>query len=277
VRKIKDMKVEEGKRVWLCAWDGAAEDGKAWADSWEPTANVSEDLRQDFFQERIESASRVKVAVDVTPLNTMVQRRMSVQAMKEQGELMTSFGAVHIVPIEELSLKDLAEYYITTMAARYKVQVDESFDPKTKVTTKGLRLNVNEAGEFCSFEMLPSAKLTGIKNIRFNIGRKHDFTVIIIPLLYLRYKDNTQLRGTVNFELEYHTVKINGITGNLTPPHLDKGLLTTTTYKNQTIRYARAQLAQHVSQHPLIKLGWHNLADEVWALADEVCMPDHCV
>ena len=147
--------------VWLCAWDGAAEDGKAWADSWEPTANVSEDLRQDFFQERIESASRVKVAVDVTPLNTMVQRRMSVQAMKEQGELMTSFGAVHIVPIEELSLKDLAEYYITTMSARYKVQVDESFDPKTKVTTKGLRLKVNEAGKFCSFEMLPSTKLTG--------------------------------------------------------------------------------------------------------------------
>ena len=276
MRKIKDMKVEEGKRVWLCAWDGAAEDGKAWADSWEPTANVSEDLRQDFFQERIESASRVKVAVDVAPLDEVVQRRMSMQAMKEQGDLQTAFGAVYVVPIEELALKDLAAYYISTMAARYKVPVDEAFDPKTKVTTVGLRLKVKEAGEFCSFERLPSAKLTGIKNLRFNYGRKHDSTVIIIPVIYLRYKDNTHLRGTVNFELEYHTCKINGITGNLTPPHLVTGLLKGTTYKNETIEYARAQL-QHVSKHPLIKLGWHNLPKEVWALADGVCMPDHCV
>ena len=132
----------EGRRREAClalrmGWS-AAEDGKAWADSWEPTANVSEDLRDDFWQERRRSASSVKVAVDVAPLDEVVQRRMSMQAMKKQGDLQTAFGAVYVVPIEELALKDLAAYYISTMAARYQVPVDEAFDPKTKVTTVGL-------------------------------------------------------------------------------------------------------------------------------------------
>ena len=46
VRYIKALRNINGAREWLIAWDGEDDDGNAWPDSWEPTKNVSEDLRE---------------------------------------------------------------------------------------------------------------------------------------------------------------------------------------------------------------------------------------
>ncbi|KAL1510677.1 hypothetical protein AB1Y20_006973 [Prymnesium parvum] len=47
VRCLKDLKVENGASFWLVAWDGSDSSGRAWPDSWEPTMNISKDLRDD--------------------------------------------------------------------------------------------------------------------------------------------------------------------------------------------------------------------------------------
>lgn len=50
LRVIKDMRVVDGKREWLVAWDGEDEHGEGLPDSWEPTANVSEVARTEYFE-----------------------------------------------------------------------------------------------------------------------------------------------------------------------------------------------------------------------------------
>ena len=37
-RPIKDMKVENGKRLWLVPYEGKDDDGEPYPDTWEPTA-----------------------------------------------------------------------------------------------------------------------------------------------------------------------------------------------------------------------------------------------
>lgn len=50
LRVINDMRVVDGKREWLVAWDGEDEHGEGLPDSWEPTANVSEVARTEYFE-----------------------------------------------------------------------------------------------------------------------------------------------------------------------------------------------------------------------------------
>ena len=73
MRFVKDMKVENGKRFWLVAWAGADDDGKAWEDSWEPTRNVNQVLRDEYTADRREGAVR-QICVDPRPLDKLVQR-----------------------------------------------------------------------------------------------------------------------------------------------------------------------------------------------------------
>ena len=68
MRKILNMVTTSGKRWWLVAWDGRDELGRPWPDTWEPTAYVLKDLRDQWFAE---GAARVErsIQVDVRPLD----------------------------------------------------------------------------------------------------------------------------------------------------------------------------------------------------------------
>ena len=53
------MKAESGKRLWLVAWAGKNEKGEGWADSWEPTSFVREQLRRDYLEDRQQRQQRI--------------------------------------------------------------------------------------------------------------------------------------------------------------------------------------------------------------------------
>ena len=52
VRRVKDMRVVNGKRMWLLAYAGVDEADKPWPDTWEPTRNLTADLKHNFFYDR---------------------------------------------------------------------------------------------------------------------------------------------------------------------------------------------------------------------------------
>ena len=213
-RKIKDMRVVNGKRQWLVAWDGADKNGNAWPDTWEPTCCVSDRLRRDFIEHGAARARRC-IQVDTLPLDTLVQRSISKAAMNMSGE---SFGMVHEYPLNELSLHDVAEYYIKDVADKYNLTIESVYNPKTKCTVVEVRLREQEKiGEFLAFEsFMPASR--GVKSIRYALGRKSNTDLEAVAVVYLRYVDTKHAPGCVAFSVEFHTVKINGKTGSLTPP-----------------------------------------------------------
>ena len=75
VRVIKDMKSVNGKRTWLIGWEGEDENGDAWADSWEPSSFVSQDLMDAFLTDTAGRKDRV-IEVDTRPLDNLVQKRI---------------------------------------------------------------------------------------------------------------------------------------------------------------------------------------------------------
>ena len=100
MRIIKDTKVEDGKRYWLCAWAGAqpGPSVKAWPDSWEPTALVTPDLIADFKSEQAERDAR-SISIDVRALDSLVQRTVSMAMMGCLMDENAAFGLVHITPL----------------------------------------------------------------------------------------------------------------------------------------------------------------------------------
>ena len=76
VRKIKSMRVVNGRRLWTVAWAGQDERGKAWKDSEEPTRNVSSDMIDAFSIEKKEKPAR-SILVDVRPVDRMAQRTIA--------------------------------------------------------------------------------------------------------------------------------------------------------------------------------------------------------
>jgi hypothetical protein len=115
VRRLKDMKVEGGKRVWLVAWEGADADGAAWADSWEPSALVSDELIKNYLRDAGERKRRV-IEIDTRPLDGLVQKRIGRAALAESTD---SFGHLIVTELPEMRLADIAWNYFDAQKARF--------------------------------------------------------------------------------------------------------------------------------------------------------------
>ena len=251
----------DGKRMWLLAYAGVDEANKPWPDTWEPTRNLTADLKHNFFYDRAQRALRV-VEVDARPLDTLVQRAIAQSVM---GELGSSFGRVHYILVAALSLGDLAQAYFASLSERFGVVQKEA--TVGQVTTVELQLTEpNQVGQYCEFERFMPAN-TGRGALRYALGRKSNTDAVVVMPLSFVYSNNKHTPGCVSFNVEVSTCKINGATGALTPPHLgssSKNKLKTDEYKNRVITYARETLPR---THTLIeKDGWHKLPPSVHAV-----------
>jgi len=244
------MKVESGKRLWLVAWAGKNENGEGWADSWEPTSFVREQLRRDYLEDRHQRQQRI-IDVDVRPLDNIIQRSLAPTIL---GARNNSFGLTHTVHVGALTLSDLAAHHLRTVAEQFQVPIKEVYNPKDKSTTRELRLgDPKHLGEFCAFEKYMPPR-HGVKSVRFL--KRGD--LVAVGVIYLRYYDNKREPGCVTFEYEVQTVKINGTTGSLTPPHLAQSsghveLLKTDEHKGRVADYVRGLVPL---THPLHANGW---------------------
>ena len=255
------MRVVNGKRMWLLAYAGVDEADKPWPDTWEPSRNLTPDLVQAWFQDVAQRGLRI-IEVDGRPLDTLVQRSIAQAVMRELG---ASFGRVHCIPVDALSLSDLASAYLKSLSARFGVALHENFDKP--VTTVGLQLtDPSQVGEFLAFERFMPAN-TGTGALRYKLGRKSNTDAVVVMPLAFFYSDNKHTPGTVNFHVEISTCKINGETGELTPPHLgenSKNKLKTEEYKNRVIVYAREKFPR---VHDLVaKDEWHLLPAHIHAV-----------
>ena len=106
---------EGSKRLYLVVWAGTDEKKQPWPNLWEPTKNIKPWLRKEYYDRIAAKAKAPKQLIDVSPLDTLVQRRISHAVVHEQG---ASFGTVHRVYVDELSLEDLAVYYCATACSR---------------------------------------------------------------------------------------------------------------------------------------------------------------
>lgn len=261
MRRIKDMQVENGARKWLVSWDGTDEEGEAWADSWEPTRNLTPDLVKAFLHDRAQRALSL-IEIDARPLQTLVQRSIAHSVMKEMS---ATFGRVHLIPVPALELGDLAKAYLHSLAEHYDVERTE-VTRRSVTTVEVLLSEPDQVGAFCQFERFMPSK-TGMGALRYALGRSSNTdAVVVMPLVFIM-SDNKHTPGCVTFHVEVSTSKINGETGALTPPHLgskSKNKLKTDEYLNRVITYARATLPR---KHALIERdGWHNLPPHIHAV-----------
>jgi hypothetical protein len=264
VRRVLDMKVEDGARLWLIEWDGRDEStitddnpkGDPWDDSWEPTINVEESLRREYIRDGMERARRT-IQIDSRPLDTLVQLSVSQAVI---GDVHTGdFGMVHDYAIEALTLKDLALHYINVQSERFGVEPQYDMDSDF-VRTIELRLETPEqVGDWCDFGAI-MAPDSAVKSLRYRCGRRQDSTVIIVGVVYFRFSENRRARGTGTFKVEFHTGSINGATGRLMAPHLgadSDSKLKEAAYLCDLDMYARQHLPD---SHPLARAGWKYLA-----------------
>mmetsp|Transcript_36910 Transcript_36910/g.97650 ORF Transcript_36910/g.97650 Transcript_36910/m.97650 type:complete len:305 (-) Transcript_36910:265-1179(-) len=258
VREIKDLKVEKGARRWLVAWDGEDDDGNAWADSWEPTRNVTADAIAEWMADGKEKALR-SITVDTRPLDTWVQHEMWQRFSAVPTD---TFGHELAFSIGALSLRDVAHHYLTTISKQYGVQLADEYDPKAKEVTYEVRItDPASISEFCSFQQF-SSRAKGA--LRFRGRRMTDVDMEIVGVLHLRYVTDKAVRNCVTFEVEIHTAYINGATGSIQPPHQDDGaFLKFTSHRNALITHARELTPDH---HPLVKRGWRDLPPHVHAI-----------
>ena len=212
-RFVKAMKVAEGKRYWLIAWAGAKDDSTGWEDSWEPTANVSQDLRDAYLTNRIDRARRA-IEVDVRPLDELVKQAIKC-AIKGVGEkkggegTIASFGHVYKTPVAALTLCELADDYLTTVAEQFNLEKVTQYNPEFKQEISEVRIeDQDKLGDYLAFEKIFGEK-GGIKNIRY--VKRGD--LIVVGALYLRYYDNKAVKGAVTFEAESQVCKINSEKG----------------------------------------------------------------
>ena len=63
-------------------------------------------------------------------------------------------------------------------------------------------------------------KNTGIGALRYALESASNTDAMVISPINMFYSDNRHTPGCVSFSVEFSTCKINGDTGNLTPPHL---------------------------------------------------------
>ena len=63
---------------------------------------------------------------------------------------------------------------------------------------------------------------TGTGALRYKLGRKSNTDAVVVSPLKFFFSDTKHTPGTVHFQVEVSTCKINGATGALTPPHLGR-------------------------------------------------------
>ena len=135
------------------------------------------------------------------------------------------------------------------------------------MTTVGLQLtDPSQVGEFLAFERFMPAN-TGTGALRYKLGRKSNTDAVVVMPLAFFYSDNKHTPGTVNFHVEISTCKINGETGELTPPHLgenSKNKLKTDGYKNRVITYARDKFPR--THNLIVNDNWHQLPAHIHAV-----------
>ena len=248
---VKAMRLENGERQWHVAWSGRDDQGNPWHDTWEPTRNVTKDLIAEFLADRKQGVRRA-ITVDPRPLDTVVQCAI---ASSVQRGAQTTFGIKFVTPILALSLRDLAEYFITSVEDRYGLVRGHAPTCPGEETVE-LCLKVQEdVGDFCDFDtIIKSGK--GTKNLVFQGDRRQNFDGLVIAYLKLRYTNNKNIPGLVTFEAEHHSVYLNGATGRLTGPHQLLGWLQDEANMAQVRKHVRAILP---SSHPLAQAGWTDL------------------
>ena len=280
-------------KYYLVAWADADEHGKAYPDSWEPTKFVGKALRDAFFSEKQEKVRRL-ITVDARPLDSLVQRSIATAVMADRSE---NFGIEHQYRIDALSLLDVAKHFFQVLETTYGFTVKDQYFPKSKVMITEARAATPElvrcaqssnspvpayllltlprrtvrscpqVGEFLRFETVRSA-LTGVKSLRYALGRAQnkDLQMVGVPLIF-RISYSSQTPGTCVFEADFPTIKINGATGALRPPHAVTGLLKSQAVRDACMMYARAHMP---AKHPLRLARWCALPAHVRELATPV-------
>ena len=281
VRKVKGMRVVNGKREWLVSWYGKNptrnKDGQQeyWPDSWEPTANVSESAINEYTTEvKARKEKKINFLIDPTPLEFLGQRKVAGVVMGDANALAdetnTSFGAVHELTLPELSLPELSEWYFEKQRDRFPgAAYSEEFDKATRVLTKELRISDPEhVGDWCDFERFLKEG-TGRRNIRYKLGRKNNLDAAAVAVIKIMLLNN-KADGLLTVVLKIDTVHVNGIYGYVTPPHQVRGLLNDVNFKRKVIKYLRENMPR---KHNLIVKGWHRLPYTTEALNARVAVP----
>ena len=281
VRKVKGMRVVNGKREWLVSWYGKNptrnKDGQQeyWPDSWEPTANVSESAINEYTTEvKARKEKKINFLIDPTPLEFLGQRKVAGVVMGDANALAdetnTSFGAVHELTLPELSLPELSEWYFEKQRDRFPgAAYSELFDKATRVLTKELRISEPEhVGDWCDFERFLKEG-TGRRNIRYKLGRKNNLDAAAVAVIKIMLLNN-KADGLLTVVLKIDTVHVNGIYGYVTPPHQVRGLLKDVNFKRKVIKYLRENMPR---KHNLIVKGWHRLPYTTEALNARVAVP----
>lgn len=275
IRKIKDVQTVDGKRYWLIAWDGVDESGKAWPDSWEPTACVTEEAIEEYTTAQA-AVWQHRLDIDIGPAQMLVQRKIAAVVMgdAEVQEQSAAFGHVHDQEIKELAWSDISSYVIDRMRERYPAaRYDECFNVQTQKDVQELRLEVEDAGDFCDFgnPEIVKESASGINSLRMKKGRKSNQDVAVVAVIKIkRFFSKKQPRGFSTTVVEFHTCHVNGATGRLTPPHLVKGLLKQEPYLERVRSYVRKVLPD---SHILAKKGFKQLEPHIQALPLNVAVP----
>ena len=86
-----------------------------WADSWEPSGLVHDDLMKDFLADAEERKRRV-LEIDTRPLDGLVQARIGRAALNEDRD---GFGHKIISALPEMALADIAWNYFEAQKERF--------------------------------------------------------------------------------------------------------------------------------------------------------------
>ena len=251
-----------GRWLWMLQWAGVDAHGKAWDDSEEPTRNVSIDLITEWKAAQQAEAAAPHINVNVSALDTLVQRTMANSVMREDGN--SASGEIHTKQLDILGLLDVAVYYMETIAARYNLEIKKARNPSDNVTTSELRITEPEVvADFCNFEAFVPRR-TGARSWRVS---NKGYDLRIVGVVKLRFYDNKHLKGTVTFETSYQTLFVNGVTGELRGPHLGPSStepIATEAHRAKVRAFLREHVPTWAPTHPLVVAGWHELPPNRW-------------
>ena len=244
------MRVVGGAREWLVCWAETDERGKPYPPLWVKTKHVRKPLIDDYLLGRVPRL----VEVDARPLDTLVQRSVAQAAMMVMGKN-ESFGRVHEIEIGALSLRSLALHYFEGVVARYGMTPKYMHEPHGDEVTYELQIkDPSMVGDFCAFESFMPEN-TAVGALRYNLGRASNTDFVVVSPINMFFTDNKLQEGCVTFKVEFSTIKGNGVTGTMTPPHLgekSKNPLKDQVYRNVLRAYVSDKLPR---THALFRNG----------------------
>ena len=253
--------------------------------SWEPVADVSADLVDDYF-DKLEFAESMPVATDLRPLIKLTRRRVAQQVAVVKTQCRPR---QHELPIDGLQLQDLALKFLDVIRSPTKFYVwmggdlsdiDRNHrklpliytkDPEDGVETWQVNYSkMQHVAAFSSFHTFLGAT-EAVGALRYSIGRESniDYATLGLPLVFKA--STTRDEGIVKFTIQFIVCHGNGKYGTLTPPHLLKGMMKDQKGFNSVLEYVKTSLP---GNHVLARKGFKRLAAGEDTLPDNIAVSD---